>query len=138
MIEVGRHSESLGQYIRCGEVYTYGIAAACGLCVVAFDTAYECLIVLERAFGVKSQVVAYTGARALHLEHSIESYDFVACADSDGPLCCFDELPGRCVEGECALIAVFGVELQIVFQSGVDAEERCESFGDGYRRYIIW
>lgn len=138
MVEVSRHCQALRENIRGCEINAYGVAAACRLCIVAFYAAYERLVVLECALCIEGQVVAYAGARAFHFQYGIEAYNFVSGADTDCTLGGLDELPGRGVERESTLVAVFGIELEVVLKSGIDAEERREPFGDGYRRYVVW
>lgn len=137
MIEVGREGHATAEDIFGREINVDGLCAACRLGVVAFDAAYESLIVLYRYVGIEVEVVADALLRSFHLEHGVEVDDLVAGAEGQAFGRCFDDLSGRGVESEGAFVAVFGREFYVVLHRGVEADERREAFVDGYRRDIV-
>lgn len=133
MVEVGRHGESLAHHIACCKIDSDRTSAVGGLSIVALNAAYQRLALLIREVGIKRQVVADAFARTFHLQYRVESYDFVAHTYHNAFGGSFDDLSGSRVECQCAAVAIFGVELHVVFERGCKADEGGKLFGYRYR-----
>jgi hypothetical protein len=82
--------------------------------VIAFHAPDKRLIVLERKVGVQCKVVAYALLRSFHLQNSIETNNLVACANGQPARGSLDHLTGRRIERKSTLVAIFGIDLQLV------------------------
>lgn len=138
VVEVGADGDFARQDVVGGEVDVEAFAAAGGLGVaVVFDAADEGLVVVEADVGVDGEVVGDALARAFHFEDGVEADDFVSQAQFEAALVGLDDLSGRGVEGEGALLAPLGVDLEVVLEGDVDADEGSEALGDGYGRDVV-
>lgn len=130
MVEVCRQCHTLAENIFGREADVDGICSRCGLRIIAFDSAYQCLILLDGDICIEVKVVADSLLRTFDLDDAVEVDNLVAGSEGHAASGGFNDLSGGRIERQCSLVAIFGREFYVILHRGIHTDERGKAFID--------